>query len=73
MKRIFKLENLCCANCAAKMEARIAKLPAVDSCTLNFMTLRLTVHSETENWDALIDEIRAVIRKVEPGCRMVIR
>ena len=31
MKKTWPLENLDCANCAAKMEAEMAKLPGVDS------------------------------------------
>ena len=34
MKKSFKLENLDCANCAAKMEAAINKLDEVEECKI---------------------------------------
>ena len=71
MKKVWKIENLCCANCAAKIEAGIAKLPAVDKVSLSFMTLRLSVWSETEDWDALTEEIRKIFRKVEPKAKVI--
>lgn len=72
MKKSYRVENLCCANCAAKIERRISKLPEVASVSLNFMTLRLTIESETENWDALLDSVQAIFRKVEPDSRVVL-
>ena len=41
MKRIFKLRELDCANCAAKMQTAIEKIDGVDACSVNFMTQRL--------------------------------
>ena len=71
MKKSFRVENLCCANCAAKIERRIARIADVNAVSLNFMTLKLVIESDTEDWKSLMDEIQAVIRKVEPDCRVV--
>ncbi len=71
MKKSFRVENLCCANCAAKIERRIARIADVNAVSLNFMTLKLVIESDTEDWNSLMDEIQAVIRKVEPDCRVV--
>ena len=38
MKKVFKLHELDCANCAAKMEAAIRKIAGVESASVNFMT-----------------------------------
>ena len=43
MKKIFKLEDLDCANCAAKMEERISELDGVEDCVLVFETKQLRV------------------------------
>ena len=43
MKKVFKLNDLDCANCAAKMEAAIQKLDGVKSATISFMTQKLTL------------------------------
>lgn len=71
MKKSFRVENLCCANCAAKIERRLSKIPQIQTVSLNFMTLRLTIESETEDWTALQEEIQTVFRKVEPSSRVV--
>jgi copper chaperone CopZ len=44
MKKTYKLQNLGCAHCAAKMEAGIKKLEGVRDASINFMAaaLRLT-------------------------------
>ena len=45
MKKVFKLRDLDCANCAAKMEAAIQKIHGVESATVNFMTQKLTIEA----------------------------
>ena len=37
MKKTFALEDLDCANCAAKMENGIKKLDGVKDCSVSFM------------------------------------
>lgn len=39
----FKLQNLSCANCAAKFEKNVQEIPQVEACQLNFATAKLTV------------------------------
>lgn len=73
MKKSYKVEELCCANCAAKIEAAINKLPEVEQATLNFMTLRLTISSETADWDKMMQDVVAIFAKIEPDSRVVIR
>lgn len=68
MRRAFKLENLGCANCAAKMEAGISKLEGVEKATISFMTQRLVIEAAEERFPALIDEAQSVISRIEPDC-----
>ncbi len=68
MKKAYKLQNLGCANCAAKMEAGIAKLPGVAHASVAFMTQRLVIEAEAERFPALLDEAQAIISKIEPDC-----
>lgn len=65
MKRSFKLENLDCANCAAKMEDQINKLEGV-SASVSFMTQRLNI--EAEDMDKALDQAQECISKIEPDC-----
>ena len=46
MRKSFKLENLDCANCAAKMEAGINELPGVNKATISFMTSKLMIDAD---------------------------
>ncbi len=66
--RIFFLQNIDCANCAAKIEAAIGKLPGVQQAELTFATRRLTVTAE--NWESLLPAMQQITDRIEPGCRI---
>ena len=71
MKKRFKLENLDCANCAAKMEAAIKKLPGVHDATVSFMTQKLTLDADDDRFEEILDEAARLCKKVEPDCTIV--
>ena len=71
MKKKFKLIELDCANCAAKIEDSINKLPDVKSASVNFMLQRLTVEADDSVFDSVMNDIAAVIKKIEPECEIV--
>ncbi len=74
MKKTYKLRDLDCANCAAKMERSINKLPGVTNATVSFMTQRLSIECpDGTDLDALMQEIVRVIAKVEPDCEVVLK
>ena len=73
MKKTFKLEDLDCANCAAKMENGIKKLEGVQSASVSFMTQRLTIEAEEKDFDVIMKQVAAVCRKVEPDCRIIMK
>ena len=66
MKKIIKLEGLCCANCAAKIEEGVKKLDGVNSASLSFMTQRLIMEVEDGREDELVEAARAIAAKVAP-------
>ena len=68
MKKKFKLTNLDCANCAAKMEAAIQKIDGVHSATVSFLTQKLTLEADDTRFDDIVEETVRVCRKIEPGC-----
>ena len=72
MKKVFRLEDLDCANCAAKMERAIAKIDGVASASVSFMTQRLTVEADDARFDDIMKEIVKACKKVEPDCRIVL-
>lgn len=71
MKKTFKLEELDCANCAAKMENGIRRLDGVQDATVSFMTQRLTVEADDEKFEEIMKKVAAVCRKIEPDCRIL--
>ena len=71
MKKTFKLIDLDCANCAAKMEAAIKKLPGVTDATVSFLTQKMTV--EADDLDAVMKDVVKCIKKVEPDCEVVLK
>jgi copper chaperone CopZ len=68
MKKRYKLENLCCANCAAKMERGIGALPGVKDASINFMTQKLTIDADDTRFDEIMEQVVALCRKIEPDC-----
>ncbi len=70
MKKTFKLIDLECANCAAKMQTAIAKLDGVNSVSVNFMTQKLTLDAQDEKFDEILKKAADCIKKIEPDCRI---
>ena len=71
MKKIYKLEDLDCANCAAKMERAVQKIDGVNSVNVSFMTQRMTIDADDNRFDEIMNEVVKVCRKVEPDCRVI--
>ena len=70
-EKIYIIENLGCANCAAKMEAKIRALPQVEDASITFATRQLRLKAPDPN--ALLNEISAIVTGIEPDTRIVPR
>ena len=68
MKKKFKMRNLECAHCAAKMEEGIGKIDGVEQVSISFMTQKLTIEAQEEKFEEIMDQVRAICRKIEPDC-----
>lgn len=62
----FKLKNLDCANCAAQIEANVAKIDGVNSVSVNFFTTTMKIDFDENRRDEIIEKIKQVIKKLEP-------
>ena len=71
MKKVFKLEDLDCAVCAAKMEDAIAKIAGVNAVSVSYMAQRLSIDAEESRFDEIMDEVVKKCNRVEPDCRIV--
>ena len=72
MKKVYKMQELDCANCAAKMENAIRKIEGVEECSINFMMQKLTIVCAEEKLDEIMQKAVAACRKVEPDCRILV-
>ena len=72
MKKKFKMENLDCANCAAKMEAAINKIPGVKEATVSFMTQWRVIEADDDRFDEFVKEAAAACKKVDADCEVLI-
>lgn len=73
MKKTYKMRDLDCANCAAKMEDAIRKLDGVQDVSISFMTQKLTIEAEEERLDEIMRQAVKVCKKVEPDCEIVLK
>lgn len=72
MKKKFALEDLDCANCAAKMEEAIKKIDGVQDAAVSFMTQKLTIEAEGGHFEDVMKQVVKVCKKIEPDCTIVL-
>ena len=72
MKKKFNLEDLDCANCAAKMEAAIKEIPGVTNASVNFLAQKMMIEAPDDQFDSIVEKAVACIAKVEPDCRVIL-
>lgn len=71
MKKKFKMQDLDCANCAAKMERAAAKLDGINEVSINFMAQRITIDAVDEKFNEIVDEVERVMKKVDKEAHIV--
>lgn len=70
MKKTYKIE-VDCANCANKMEEAARRTAGVKDCTVNFMTLKMSVSFEDGvDVKATMEQVLANCKKVEDDCEI---
>lgn len=72
MKKRFDMQDLDCANCAAKMEAAIKKIDGVKDATVSFMAQKLTIEAEEEDFETIMPQVIKAVKKVESDCEVLI-
>ena len=71
MKKTFKMVDLDCAHCAAKMQAAIEKLEGVEKVSVNFLTQKMTLEADDARFDEIFTQAVAACKKVDPDCDVV--
>ncbi len=72
MKKVYKLEDLDCANCAAKMERAVSKINGVSSVTISFMGQKMSIEADDARFEDIMKEVVKTCKKVEPDCRIIL-
>lgn len=73
MKKTFKLIDLDCANCAAKMETAIKKIDGVTNASVSFMTQKLTLEADDAVFESVLKQAVKACKKVEPDCEILLK
>ena len=68
MKKSYKLENLGCANCAARMEDDINKIDGVVKAQVVFMTSKLKIETSRDDIETILNEAQRIITSYEEDC-----
>ena len=71
MRKVYKLEDLDCANCAAKMERAIAKIDGVDGVSVNFLMQKMSIEAEESRFEEIMEHVVKACKKIEPDCRIL--
>lgn len=73
MKKTFTMNDLDCANCAAKMEKAILKIDGVKSATVSFFAQKLVLEAEDDKWDAVVKAACEAVSRVDPDCTINVK
>lgn len=69
MKKVYSIEGIDCANCAAKIEDKINRMKNIEEANLNFMMGKLSIEfkvSTDEEVEEIMEELRRLVKKLEP-------
>ena len=66
MRKVFKLEDLDCANCAARVETAVKALPGVQRASVSFMTQKMLLEAEDERFEEILQQAVRAAKKIEP-------
>ena len=71
MKAVLKLEGLCCANCAAKIENEVKKIDGIEDASLSFMTQKLTIKAPDPDIERIVEQASEIAKKIEDEVEIV--
>ena len=66
MKKTIKLIDLDCGHCADKIQNAVQKIDGVTSVSVNFLGQKMVLEAPDDRFDAILNEAKALIKKIEP-------
>ncbi|MEE1200957.1 MAG: heavy metal-associated domain-containing protein [Christensenellales bacterium] len=73
MKRVFRVVDLDCANCAARMEQAISKIPGVEAVSVSFLAQKITLVAEDTAFSEIITEMVKCVKRVNSDCEVILK
>ena len=71
--KVFMLNGLDCANCAAKIETEIKNIEGIKFASVDFVSKRLTWEAESNtNVPMLVEKIESIVKKIEPDVKIAL-
>ena len=67
MKITYRIEELDCAHCAAKIENEISKIAGIQKANVNYLSEKIIIVA-SEEIPGLFEKVKAIAEKTEPGC-----
>lgn len=66
----IKLDGLSCANCAAKIEERSAKIPGLSNVIVDISRSKLIAYTEKKDKETFVDEVKKIVNALEPHVKV---
>ncbi|MEI3611528.1 heavy-metal-associated domain-containing protein [Pseudogracilibacillus sp. SO30301A] len=70
MKKTYKLHDVDCGSCAAKIEHGIRKLDDVTDVKVNFMAQRMILEAPDDKFDAVLKQSKKIIKRIDPDASL---
>lgn len=71
MKKKFRVQDVDCADCAAKMERGIAKLDGVNNVSISFMAQKMLLDADDEKFESILDQAQKIMSDVDAGAKIL--
>ena len=68
MELKYRISEIDCANCALKLENKIAKIKGVNKAQINYMMETLILDIDEDNKNEILEKVMKTIKKNEPDC-----
>ena len=73
MKKVFKMVDLDCANCAAKMENEIRKIDGVTDVRVSFLSQKMTLEADDARFDEIAKLAAKACKKIDDEVEVVLK
>lgn len=71
MKRVYKIQGLDCAACAAKLERKLSKVKGVSDVNVDFMLQKTFVETDQDQLEEVFEEAEKIIRANVETCERI--